>query len=120
MDELNRNIDEIINHLNDRAKRLFKLNTIPYRRAIADRLKQEDVETIKLMIDYRVAEWWGTEMEKYLTPDTLFRASKFPKYVEYALRKKELGISPRDVYSKQRGHSSLASIAKAINRDSEH
>lgn len=43
------------------------------------------LDTIKAVIDRKVAEWWGTEQAQYLTPSTLFRQSNFEKY-ENALR----------------------------------
>jgi uncharacterized phage protein (TIGR02220 family) len=39
-----------------------------------------DVAGVLKMIDRQVARWRGTEMEQYLRPSTLFRASKFNDY----------------------------------------
>ncbi len=39
-----------------------------------------DVAGVLKMIDRQVARWRGTEMEQYLRPSTLFRASKFNEY----------------------------------------
>jgi hypothetical protein len=39
-----------------------------------------DVAGVLKMIDRQVAKWKGTEMEQYLRPSTLFRASKFNEY----------------------------------------
>ncbi len=33
------------------------------------------------MIDKKTTEWKGTEMEKYLRPETLFSPSKFENYL---------------------------------------
>ena len=36
----------------------------------------------KQVINYKIAEWWGTEFQVYITPETLFAESNFTKYHE--------------------------------------
>ena len=58
-------------------------------------------EDLKAVIDKKVAEWKGTEFEKYLTPETLFRPSNFEKYLnQKIIQKNNAGMMTRD-YSKE-------------------
>ena len=47
------------------------------------------MEDFKLVIDKKCKEWIGTEFEKYLTPETLFRPSNFEKYLNQNIVKKQ-------------------------------
>jgi uncharacterized phage protein (TIGR02220 family) len=40
------------------------------------------IEDCKYVIDVKISHWLGTKDEKYLDYETLFRPSKFPKYLE--------------------------------------
>ena len=44
----------------------------------------EELSKIKTVIDKKAKEWKGTDMEKYLCPDTLF-GSKFEKYLNQTI-----------------------------------
>lgn len=75
-------VKEVISYLNEKTGRRFSTKTKPTKEAINARLKEGwTVEDFKVAIDNQVKEWTGTDFEKYLTPDTLFRPSKFEKYV---------------------------------------
>jgi len=75
-------VKEIISYLNEKTGRRFSTKTKPTIEAINARLAEGwTFEDFKLAIDNQVKEWTGTDFEKYLTPDTLFRPSKFEKYV---------------------------------------
>lgn len=75
-------VKEVISYLNEKTGRRFSTKTKPTQEAINARLSEGwTVEDFKLAIDNQVKEWTGTDFEKYLTPDTLFRPSKFEKYV---------------------------------------
>jgi len=39
------------------------------------------VDDLKSVIDFKVKEWKGTNMEEYLRPETLFNATKFSGYI---------------------------------------
>ena len=53
---------------------------------IIARLKEGfSVEDAITVVEYKCKEWKGTEMQKYLRPETLFRASKFEGYLNAAL-----------------------------------
>lgn len=74
--------EEIIDYLNLKAKSKFRHNTANTIKAIngrwADGFRMDD---FKKVIDTKVAEWIGTEWEKYLNPETLFRPANFEKYL---------------------------------------
>jgi len=75
-------VQEIISHLEAATGREFTLNAIR-RSSILRRLSEVkgDIAGVKRMITRQV-DLWATnpEMAQYLTPDTLFRQSKFVKY----------------------------------------
>ena len=48
------------------------------------------VEDVKLVIEYQAKEWMGTDMQKYLRPETLFRESKFEGYLNNAMQRVDL------------------------------
>ena len=74
-------IEDIVNHLNQKAGTKYKSsskNTIKHIKArINDGYTLEDFKSV---IDKKCSEWLNTDMEKYLCPDTLF-GSKFEKYL---------------------------------------
>lgn len=43
-----------------------------------------DMPQFEAVIKFMVPEWWGTKMQRNLTPETLFAASNFTKYLEQA------------------------------------
>ena len=80
----NKSIDNIIlnilAYLNEKAGTHFKAveSNLRFIRARLDKYTEED---LKRVIDIKIAEWKGTEMAKYLRPETLFNATKFEGYV---------------------------------------
>lgn len=74
--------EQVLAYLNERAGTRFRTakNT-----GLADRIKEGYVlEDFKAVIDCKIRDWKGTEFEKYIAPDTLFRPSKFEKYLREA------------------------------------
>jgi uncharacterized phage protein (TIGR02220 family) len=83
---------EIIDYLNEKTSSRYR-STDTTKKLIRARLEEgftkEDFFTV---IDNKVRTWKGTEWEKYLRPDTLFRASKFQGYLnEKPVEKKHAG-----------------------------
>lgn len=75
-------IKEIVDYLNEKMGTKYRASTKSTASCINARLKEGyKVEDFKTVIDKKYKEWKGTEMEKYLTPDTLFRPSHFEKYL---------------------------------------
>ena len=90
-DNKDNNIDickELIEYLNEKAKTHYRQVESNYK-YIRARLKDFSVEDIKTVIDKKCKEWIGTEFEKYLTPETLFRPSNFEKYLNQNIVKKQ-------------------------------
>lgn len=75
-------IKEIINYLNTKAKTNYSYKTKKTVSFINGRIEEGyTLEQFKQVIDKKCNEWIDTDMEKYLTPDTLFRPSNFEKYL---------------------------------------
>ena len=74
--------EEIIKYLNEKTGSHFKSTSKSTQRLINGRLSENyTLEDFKYVIDVKTNEWKdNTKMSKYLTPDTLFNASKFEKY----------------------------------------
>lgn len=86
LDKINNNIlsssvKEIVEYLNEKAGTKYRASTESTARHIRARLNEGySVEDFKTVIDKKCAEWSGTEMSKYLRPETLF-GSKFESYL---------------------------------------
>lgn len=82
-DLTNQAIDQIIEALRNKTGRSFGIDTQSYRDIIRarlnDRLKVHDLID---MITFKCTEWFGTDMEKFLRPETLFQKSKCQGYVD--------------------------------------
>jgi len=77
-------IDAIIDYLNTKAGRHYR-HTEPNRKGIRARIAEGYTSAdCRRVIDTKVAEWQGTDMEKHLNCETLFRPSKFDKYLNQA------------------------------------
>ena len=80
----NTEIDAIIDYLNTKAGRHYR-HTEPNRKGIRARIAEGYTSAdCRRVIDTKVAEWQGTDMEKHLNCETLFRPSKFDKYLNQA------------------------------------
>ena len=75
--------EEIIKYLNEKTGSHFKPTSKSTQRLINGRLSENyTIEDFKYVIDVKTNEWKNdSKMSKYLTPDTLFNASKFEKYL---------------------------------------
>ena len=79
---------EVINYLNSKAKKNFKVNTASHQKFIKARLKEGYVlEDFKKVVDIMVAKWKGTEYEQYLQPQTLF-GNKMDNYLNQPMPKR--------------------------------
>ena len=72
----------VIQYLNDQSGKHFR-NTETNRKLIKSRLDEGfDRHDVRMAIDHVVQAWKGNpEMERYIQPSTIFRASKFEGYV---------------------------------------
>lgn len=82
-------IKEIIDYMNRKIGANYRYETNSTQKHITARLKEgytlEDFQTV---IDKKTAEWKGTDMEKYLRPETLF-GTKFESYLNAKTSKKD-------------------------------
>lgn len=82
---------DIITHLNAKTGKEYKSTTKATRRHINARWKEgHRLPDFIAVIDNKTAEWKGTDMERYLRPETLF-GTKFEGYLNAA----KAGASPR-------------------------
>lgn len=83
---------EILTYLNTKASKSYK-PVVANLKFIRGRQREGyTMEDFKKVVDTKVAEWTGTDMEKYLRPETLFNSTKFQNYVQVKAtppRKKE-------------------------------
>ena len=71
----------IVEYLNEKANKNFKPTTKSTQRLINARLNEGfSLDDFKKVIDIKSSQWLGTEMEKYLRPQTLF-GTKFESYL---------------------------------------
>lgn len=91
-------IKEIVDYLNEKLGTRYKSTTKSICSSINARLEEGyTIDDFKLVIDKKYKEWKGTEFEKYLTPDTLFRPTKFEKYLNQKITtNSNKGIISRD------------------------
>jgi uncharacterized phage protein (TIGR02220 family) len=80
--ELLHKADAVIAHLNKQAGRKYKTDSLMVKRNLIPRLKtHEHLSDFLAIIDKKAKEWKGGKMDRYLSPDTLFNAEKFEKYL---------------------------------------
>jgi uncharacterized phage protein (TIGR02220 family) len=83
----NPHIVEVIEFMNNLYDRKFNPHSEASVKNLRNRLDEHSVEDIKKVVANRYAEWKDDEMmSKHLTPHTIFRPSKFDKYLEEAKR----------------------------------
>lgn len=79
---------EIIDHLNLRIGTSYKSTSKKTQSLISARWKEGfKIEDFKAVVDKKCVEWAGTDMEKYLRPETLF-GTKFEGYLNQPTAKK--------------------------------
>ncbi|MCV3319157.1 conserved phage C-terminal domain-containing protein [Pediococcus pentosaceus] len=77
---------EIISYLNEKAGTKYRASGSKTQRLIKARFNDGfNDEDFKKVIDIKVAEWSGTDMAKYLRPETLF-GTKFESYLNQEVK----------------------------------
>ena len=80
---------EIIDYLNLKANTNYKHTTKKTKDCIKARFNEGfTLEDFKIVIDNKTNEWIGTDMEKYLRPETLF-GNKFESYLNQKIKIKK-------------------------------
>lgn len=80
----------IINHLNEKSGMNYRASSAATQKHINARLAEGyTLENFFSVIDKKCAEWKGTDMEKYLRPETLF-GSKFENYLNAPASRRQM------------------------------
>lgn len=76
----------VINYLNSKINSKYKYTTKKNQTLIHARTQEGfNIDDFKTVIDKKAAEWMGTDMEKYLRPETLF-GTKFESYLNQNIK----------------------------------
>ena len=83
---LNNIYSSVIDYLNEKTERTgkekYSSTSTKTQKLIRARLREKyELEDFKIVIDKKCKEWLGTDMEKYLRPETLF-GNKFESYLK--------------------------------------
>lgn len=74
--------DAVIDYLNERTGKRYRSKTESTRKMIRARFSDGyTLDDFKHVIDVKASQWLGTEQERYLRPETLFRPGKFESYL---------------------------------------
>ena len=74
--------EEVISYFNEKSGKRYRASTEATRKMIRARFSEGyTLDDFKHVIDVKCSQWLGTEQEKYLRPETLFRPSHFESYV---------------------------------------
>lgn len=105
--KLNPSVVEIMDFMNGLYKTYFNYTSASHYNSLLALLKKHSVEDIKRVVANRFDVWKDDSfMSKYLAPSTIFRPSKFPKYLEEAnmtrkgerfLQSKKTGLKDGDL-----------------------
>ena len=81
-------IKRIIDYLNEKCGTRYRVTTENTVKSINARISEGYTEDdFYTVIDKKCDEWIGTELEKYLRPDTLFRPANFESYLNQKIIK---------------------------------
>lgn len=109
--------EDVIVFLNDNCGTKYKVSTKATKNLIKAKLKEGfTLEDIKEVITTKKNEWLGTEMEKYLRPQTLF-GNKFESYLNQSTKIKIHSKISNYGKTKQRSVDFDDAIAKADGID---
>ena len=82
-------IKDIVDYLNLKLNSNYKSSSKTTQKHIKARLNEGfTLEDFKIVIDKKYIEWFGTEMQQYLRPETLF-GTKFESYLNAPTKKGE-------------------------------
>ena len=82
------NITCIVDYLNHRAGTSYRASSEKTKSLINARMREGyTFDDFKRVIDHKCSEWMGTDMERYIRPETLF-GMKFEGYLQTAPKRK--------------------------------
>ncbi len=110
----------VLQVLNESADRRYGVDSPVYHKFIYARLREDfTVQDLLDIVAYKVQEWKGKDMERYLHPETLFNRTKCTKYRDEVRRAIDKGLTAEEIRGKEKGGPkgmSAADLAKeAIN-----
>jgi len=74
--------DEVIDYLNEKTGKHYRSKAAATRKLIKARFADGyTLDDFKHVIDVKVSQWLGTEQDKFLRPETLFRPGHFESYL---------------------------------------
>lgn len=86
---------EIIDYLNQRTGSKYRPYSEATVKMIKGRLSEgHTIDDFKHVIDVKAEEWMGTEQEKFLRPETLFRPAHFESYLNQKPASKKVQKMP--------------------------
>lgn len=111
---------EIIDYLNLKAGTKYKASSKASQKHIQARWNDKyTITDFQTVIDKKTAEWLGSDMEKYLCPDTLF-GTKFEKYLnqKIVLRGGQTDASKPESHRQANANEYYANDAQGKAKDS--
>ena len=99
---INNIYSEVLDYLNLKAETRYRKVESNFKHIKARLNEGFTIDDFKAVIDKKCAEWKGTDFEKYLTPETLFRPSNFEKYLnQKIIPKKQTTIFEQRTYTQE-------------------
>lgn len=81
-DKLSESVEEVVDYLNQKAGTKYRAKADGTRKFITGRLSEGySADDLKTIIDKKAREWLGTDMARYLRPETLFSKSHAESYL---------------------------------------
>ena len=117
-------VEDIVAYLNEKAGTSYRSNSKTTQKHINARLNEGyTLDDFKVVIDKKVDEWKGTEMEKYLRPETLF-GTKFESYLNAKVNKpqsnkKKAIIGGTDIERRAYSDDMLNNLFTALDEEDE-
>ncbi len=91
---ISKEVSEIVDYLNIKARTSYRSSTDKTRRCINARLNEGwTIDDFKAVIDFKVSQWANTDMALYLRPETLF-GTKFENYLQQSKTKTTVYSNP--------------------------
>ena len=82
-------VKDVIEYLNEKTGSRYRSKSGVVNRYIIPRINEGyTLEDFKKVIDNKVADWKGTDMEQFIRPSTLFAPSHFEDYLNQVVTKK--------------------------------
>jgi len=111
--------EEVIEFMNKLYGTKFKPESKTARVNIENRLHEFSIEECKIVVANRWSEWrFSSVMKQHLNPHTIFRPSKFEKYLEEANRSKQgVGFVKADSVDLKPGQEITYDVSKTLIDD---